>query len=276
MSKATEALINKIYNAIYNKVFNKTAVNALSKNSRMNVQQNVIKLLSSKKFNEFARLFSIELAKKGLRGTKGLWRKYFETAKKKHVVGIPKTFSAFEANIMKTAVQNNFTMIKSIPERTLEILNHKYTSTLIEEIAKGSLPRGSFRKLLSVHAGKQAKVIARTETAKLQTVITQQRSEDLGSIAYIWLASNDKRTRPSHKAMNGVVVFWKFNKPLLDKMRGHAGEFPNCRCSPLPIFDEDDLTKSRYKVYNYHTDSLIEMSKTELIEALKRGYLTTP
>lgn len=273
MNKSTEKLINQIYNAIYNKVFTKTATNALSKNSRTQIQQNVVKLLSSKKFNQFASLFSKELAKRGLRGTKGLWRKYYETARKHNIVGIAKTFNEFEANVMKEAIQNNFTMIKSIPERTLEILNHKYTSTLIEEVAKGSLPRGSFRKLLSVHAGKQANVIARTETAKLQTVITQQRSTDLGSVAYVWLSSNDKRTRPSHRMMNGVIVFWKFNKPLLDKMRGHAGEFPNCRCSPLPIFDEDDLQKAYYKVYNYHADTIVNMSKKELIESLTQGYI---
>ena len=118
-----------------------------------------------------------------------------------------------------------------------------------------------------------SKVIARTESAKLQTVILENRALDLGSIAYIWLASNDKRTRPSHKAMNGVIVFWNFNKPLLDNMRGHAGEFPNCRCSPQPIFDEEDLQKPFYKVYDYRNNNIISMNKKDLIEALKRGQL---
>ena len=46
--------------------------------------------------------------------------------------------------------------------------------------------------------------------------------------------------------MNGVIVFWRPDnqKPLLDKMRGNAGEFPNCRCTPLPILDENDITES--------------------------------
>ena len=62
-------------------------------------------------------------------------------------------------------------------------------------------------------------------------------------------------------------------KPLLDNMRGNAGEFPNCRCSPEPIFDENDLTKSNYKVYDYRNHKIINMSKKELIQALQKGSL---
>ena len=56
-------------------------------------------------------------------------------------------------------------------------------------------------------------------------------------------------------------------------MTGHAGEFPNCRCSPNPIMDEDDLTKSNYKVYDYRNDTIIILSKKQLIEALEKGGL---
>ena len=76
--------------------------------------------------------------------------------------------------------------------------------------------------------------------------------------------------------MNGVIVFWRSadQKPLLDNMRGDAGEFPNCRCSPEPILDVDDLTKTTYKVYNYLTDKVMTMNKKELIDHLERGNLT--
>ena len=153
-----------------------------------------------------------------------------------------------------------------------DILND-YMTTLIEQTIKGTKPRGAFKKELQKHGATNAEVIARTEAAKLQTVVLESRATDIGSVAYIWLASKDKRTRKSHREMDGVVVFWKFEKPLLDEMRGHAGQFPNCRCSPEPIFDEDDLTKSNYRVYNYKTDNVINMTKKELLEALKRGQL---
>ena len=55
-------------------------------------------------------------------------------------------------------------------------------------------------------------------------------------------------------------------------MRGNAGEFPNCRCYGAPIFDEDELTKSNYKVYDYRIDKVVSMNRKDLIEALrKRG-----
>jgi hypothetical protein len=40
--------------------------------------------------------------------------------------------------------------------------------------------------------------------------------------------------------MDGVLVFWN-NVPTLDKMTGHAGEYPNCRCLGLPVVTIDDI-----------------------------------
>lgn len=273
MSKAIENQIKKIYNAVFKEVFNQEQLSRLYNGDTTQVELNAVKLASSEKYNTFAKKFAIELAKKGLTSQRGIWRKYFEAAKKAHYIALPKTFNEFETSIMSTAVNNNFQMIKSIPNSMMKILGYKYSTMLIEEVVKGTISRGTFRKELEKHGHTHAGVIARTETAKLQTVILENRATNLGSIAYIWLASNDRRTRPSHKNMNGVIVFWKYQKPLLDNMRGHAGEFPNCRCSPQPILDTDDLTKSTYRVYNYHTDSLMTMSRKEVIHMLQNGQI---
>lgn len=276
LSKEIEKLIEKIYNKVFDKVYSTHRAAALARGERVRILRLVEILESSDSYNKFANRFSKELAKKGLRHQRGIWRKYYKAAKKLHNVSLPSTYAKWEYELMSAAIKRNFTMIKSIPRRTIEIMEHKYTSSLIEEVAKGNLPRGSFRKELEKHGHKNAKLIARTETSKLQSSIIENRAKDIGSVAYFWLASNDKRTRPSHKAMNGVLVFWRDNeleKPRLDNMYGNAGEFPNCRCAPEPVFDEDDLSKSNYKVYNYHTHSIINMSKKEVVEALQRGYL---
>ena len=275
MNKSVERQIVQIYTQIYKQVFNQANTSKLAVNNMQDVLNALSNVAASQKFNEFSMKFAQALAKKGLRGQTGLWRKYYEAAKKAHYVGLPKTWTAFEAQIMTNAISHNFKMIKTIPDRMKEILGHKYTSTLIEEVAKGELPRGSFRRMLAQHGHKQAQLIARTETAKLQTAILENRATSLGSVAYEWLSSRDKRTRPSHREMNGVIVFWRpdSQKPLLDKMRGNAGEFPNCRCTPQPIVDINDLDKAYYKVYDYNTDKIITMSKKQLIEALKKGTL---
>lgn len=275
MNKAVERQINQIYNEVYKKVFNKTNTTILANGSRLNIQQALAKLQGSDKYDEFATKFAQILAKKGLNQQKGLWRKYYNAAKAAHYVALPQTYREFEMQSYSNAVKHNFNMIKSIPNRMMEILNHKYTSALIEEVAKGTTSRGSFQKLLAKHGHKQAKLIARTETAKLQTAITQQRAIDVGAITYTWLSSNDRRTRPSHRAMNGVIVFWRpdLEKPLLDGMRGNAGEFPNCRCDAQPNVDINDFTKPMYKVYDYRKDKIVNMSRKLLIEAINNGHL---
>lgn len=270
MNKRVEKTIQKIYLEILKKIYNTNNIIALSRGSREQIISSVAKMNTSESYTQFCKKYAKILASQGILTRRGTWRKFYEEAKKRHIVGLPKTWTEFETNILKNAITHNFNMIKSIPNETLKMLEHKYTSTLIEEVAKGQLPRGSFQKQLMSHGHKNAKLIARTETAKLQTAITENRALDLGSVAYIWLASNDRRTRPSHRAMNGVVVFWRpdMQKPLLDNMRGNAGEFPNCRCDPQAIFDEDDLDKNQYKVYDYRTDKIISMSKNELIKAM--------
>lgn len=275
MSKAVEREIQKIYSAVFNKIYTKTRLAALAKGSRLGIVESVSLLESSDAYNEFAKKFATELAKKGMASKRGIWRKYYNAARKLHYVALPKTYAEYEAKIMSNAVKNNFDMIKSIPREALKVMEHDYTSTLIEEVAKGKLTRGSFRRELEMHGAKNAKLIARTESAKLQTVILETRSTELGSVAYIWKASNDARTRQSHKDMDGVVVFWRPapQKPLRDKMRGNAGEFPNCRCSPQPIVDFDDLTKSNYKVYDYRSDTIISMTRAKLVESLTKGSL---
>lgn len=271
MTKSVEQKINQIFWALFKKCFDDKTIDALSRGNKRAIRRRILRLKSSKEFDDFAKKFSKELAKQGIRGTKTIWKKYYEIAKKSKFIALDVSYGEYEYNVMKNAIKHNFKMIKSIPNEFLEILNHKYTSVLIEQVAKGSLGRNSFKALLEKHGHRNAKLIARTETAKLQTAILRERSTQLGSVAYIWLASNDKRTRKSHRAMNKVVVFWNHEKPRLDKMIGHAGEFPNCRCSPQPILDADDLTQHTYKVYNYNTHEVVSMTKNKLIESIKNN-----
>lgn len=273
MNGAIDRLIQQIYKNVYKQVFTSQRTTQLMRGNSQPVSSALDFLLLSQKYDEFAKKFAYELAKKGIRGQKGTWQKYYQAARSKSFIGIPRTLTEYEAHVMTTAIEENFKMIKSIPMRMKEILGHKYTSTLIEEVGKGALGRGSFERLLASHGNKQAKLIARTETAKLQTAILEERSVQIGSVAYRWRASHDKRTRPSHREMDGVIVFWKQPKPRLDGMIGGAGEYPNCRCTPQPILDEDDLIESWYKVYDYRTDRIIRMGRKELITALRQNSL---
>lgn len=274
MNKRIEKEINKIYISVFNKVFNqaKRENSILDKKQISNI---ILRLKESNKYKLFCKKFSQELAKKGLAEQRGIWKQYYKAAKEKHIVALPSTYTEFELNQFKKAVKNNFKMIKSIPDEVMEVYKFKYVNTLVKQVAEGSIGRKTFEKELKESGSTRAKLIARTETAKLQTVIAQARSTDLGSVCYEWLSSNDKRTRPSHKRMNGVIVFWRKQeeKPILDNMQGNAGEFPNCRCAPQPIFDKDDLTKSNYEVYDYRTHTIVQMNKERLIQCIENGQI---
>lgn len=275
MNKRTERIINKIYNEVFKKIFNRKRITQASKGQSQNVVSAILQLQSSKQYNDFAEKFAKKLASAGLSNQRGLWKKYYQAAKTRHYIALPDTYSRYELQLLEQAVKHNFKMIKSIPEHVLKTYEQKAIQSVINQIALGKAGRKTFESVLKKHGAKNAKLIARTESAKLQTTIDEYRSTSLGSVCYEWRSSKDKRTRQSHREMNGVIVFWRPDnqKPLLDKMRGNAGEFPNCRCTPLPILDENDITESKYKVYDYRTDTIINISAKELIKDIQKGGL---
>lgn len=274
MNNATERQIEKIYWQVFKKIFTPKVLSQLLQGSTV-TGQNIVRIVeNSKPYQQFAAQFSIELAKKGLAKKRGVWRKYYQAAKAVHYVSLPPTYKAFEYKIFSNAVKQNFTMIKTIPQEMIRLMEHKYVSTLMEEVAKGTRSRGSFEKELRKHGAKNAKVIARTEAAKLQTAIDRQRALDIGSVCYRWVASKDQRTRQSHRDMDGVIVFWmpQNRKPLLDGMRGDAGEFPNCRCDDKPITYPiiNDLPDPTYRVYDPQVDQVVKMTRKQLIERIRQ------
>lgn len=272
--KVIEREIKKLYDVVKKKIFNKENLNLAIKDKK-EIEKIAKKLQNSKKYEEFCKKHAIDIANKGMLSDRKQWKIYYEKAKSLHKTKIPDTYTEFEKSIFKKAVIENFKMIKSIPEEIMKVYKQKDVDTLIKEVVEGKLPRGSFQRQLEYHNSKKAKLIARTETSKLLTAIDEQRSKDLGAVCYEWISTHDKRTRKSHQEMNGVIVFWRPDnqKPELDKMQGNAGEFPNCRCSPGVIFDESDLTKNNYKVYDYKRKQVIEMSKSKLLEAIENGGL---
>lgn len=118
-------------------------------------------------------------------------------------------------------------LIKSIPlkaaqrvhELTLEGLA---TSSRAAEVAKEIQRSGEV-------TASRATLIARTEVGRASTNLGQARAEYVGSQGYIWRTAEDSDVRPSHRKMEGRFVAWS-SPPTLDKLTGHAGCLPNCRC----------------------------------------------
>jgi SPP1 gp7 family putative phage head morphogenesis protein len=85
----------------------------------------------------------------------------------------------------------------------------------------------------------RANTIARTETGRAATTLTQVRAESIGSPGYIWRAVMDRVTRPRHRELNGNFILWTQPPIATDDgqapVRAHAGAIYNCRCYPEPV-----------------------------------------
>lgn len=136
----------------------------------------------------------------------------------------------------------NISKIKEVPFEVTKILRKAYLN--------GEGLRGTeFEKLIYERMKKRAKLIVRTESSKINAVFTEVRAKALNIKGYIWSSSGDKRVRDSHNKLDGVLIFWNdpptfrsiSKKGNVSEMIGNAGEFPNCRCVSLPVFELEDI-----------------------------------
>lgn len=119
-----------------------------------------------------------------------------------------------------------------------------------------SLPQPEGRSLteqirfLSGHSERQANLIARDQTSKINMAINQARQQEVGIEEYIWRTAHDRRVvgfpggeypkgnqvHGNHWAREGLVFRW--DKPPFD---GHPGYAVNCRCVAEPIIEYANL-----------------------------------
>lgn len=122
----------------------------------------------------------------------------------------------------------------------------------------------------------RARTIARTETHSASTFANNEMSKRYmpQQSKKMWVSTNDGRTRPHHRAMNGVEVdmdtdFTVFYKGIPYKMgycgdpRGGAVNIINCRCQTIYIPPEADVEKEPMQ---YSEDPWIYSEKIDPIK----------
>lgn len=137
---------------------------------------------------------------------------------------------------IRSLVEEQVRYIKSLP---LEAADRIYDihNRAIEAVVSGGRAKPFADEIAASGdvAKSRATLIARTETGRASTALTQIRALSLGSEGYIWRTADDGDVRHSHGLMNGKFVRWD-SPPVLDGMTGHAGALPNCRCYCEVIF----------------------------------------
>lgn len=147
---------------------------------------------------------------------------------------------------VQAAIEENVALIQSIQTDFI----HEIGGVVFGHLAKG----GRHDNLVSLirERGRvtesRARLIARDQTSKLNSALTQARSQALGVDLYQWGGAGDARQRDSHYVLNGKTgkysdasVYsddggqtWKKRKTI-GAYEGHPGTDFQCRCVALPI-----------------------------------------
>lgn len=136
-------------------------------------------------------------------------------------------------------VSDNVELIKTVPNQSLD----KMKELVYQNYMKGATTTDIVREIQHQYGmdKRHAKLIARDQTAKLSSKITQSQQRDAGVSNYEWSGTLDRRERASHRALEGKIFSWD-NPPETDRgRRCHPGEDYRCRCCALPVFDLDTL-----------------------------------
>lgn len=139
--------------------------------------------------------------------------------------------------LMQQIVQQQVALITSLPIQAAERV-HKLT---IEAMVGGTRAEETAAEIMKT--GKvtesRAMLIARTETTRTATAMTEARAVHIGSEGYFWRTSGDADVRPEHRKLNGKFIRWS-DPPVAGSNgeRAHAGSIYNCRCYPEPVIPD--------------------------------------
>ncbi|GAC1495787.1 MAG: phage minor head protein [Bradyrhizobium sp.] len=133
---------------------------------------------------------------------------------------------------MRRMLGEQVALIQSIPREAGERV-HQWCLTGIADGTRAAEVSRAIQDTYGVTV-RRGDLIARTEVARTASFLVQAHAQHIGSPGYEWVTAGDADVRPSHRTMSGKYVDWNA-PPTLDKLTGHAGALPNCRCFPAPL-----------------------------------------
>lgn len=140
--------------------------------------------------------------------------------------------------VMQMLMIENVDLITSIPRKAAERVHQLTMEAISSTSARSDEIAQEIMRTTRVTESR-AKLIARTEVARTASILTQSRSEYVGSTHYIWRTVGDADVRDAHRKLEGKVIAWD-SPPIAGSNgeRAHAGQIYNCRCYPEPILPD--------------------------------------
>lgn len=142
--------------------------------------------------------------------------------------------------VMKTFLQTNVDLIKTIPRRhhaaLLRDLTKLATDKAFDQEAVEAVLSKSYRS-----SGYNLRRLTRDQTQKLTAQLDRTRQQAVGITQYRWLTVGDERVRPTHAANNGKIFSWDTPPPGT----GHPGDDIQCRCHAQPVIPTRQRTPVR-------------------------------
>lgn len=135
-------------------------------------------------------------------------------------VGHPPPPSPTPESFVAAKIQENVSLIKTIPERYFRDIEKAVSRRVSEEIDEAELVQAL--KDIFEQSEHNAKRIARDQTSKITSAINERRYRAAGVTSYIWRTQEDERVRKAHADRNGKE-FSIDSEPL-------PGHEINCRC----------------------------------------------
>ncbi len=166
---------------------------------------------------------------------------------------------------VREIVDANAKLIRSIPRTLASRVSHQIAQAQ-QRGTRAKTMEAQIRKQIPGMTAARIRLIARTETSKASTALTQARAERLRLSWYVWRSSHDQRVRPSHSFMaksGGVLVPWG-SPPQPEELVGekstlgayHAGSAPNCRCYAEPLMRFEQIEFPHRVYYNGRVQSM--------------------
>jgi len=135
---------------------------------------------------------------------------------------------------MQRAARENVDLITSIPAQHLDRVRAAVEKAFADGTRWESMAK-DLREIGDV-TDRRARIIARDQTAKMNSAFNEARQTQVGITEYTWSGSLDQRERDSHRRMEGVRCKWN-DPPSVDGERVHPGQAILCRCVAQPVIN---------------------------------------